>query len=255
MQSKESSKSSVTHKLKGAITAMRNDKTFLVTTVVIILIAAYLLHLVLPFGGPRQSAPPSHPQQSVLPQNRLISKPKNLTSEYLLNKTSGQSRPSVVDDPINVSVVINQSTLQVNRPFRVDIVFNGTFNFLNQNTSGYMQNIVGTEYVGFYSANATDMLVYNNRPNVSTYFTLGSPAYEFTPSGANPYNTSAILFNLTPTAATVGKTWYFCGGEFMTFKNNTGYSGIFDNLTYARIAVRNSTVINLMSPQCVARAI
>ncbi len=232
---------------RGSIT---KDKVFLVATAVVIVLMVILFYFVV-FGNNIQKSNTTSPPPQ---QFQSISKLKNLTSEYLYNKTSKASKVVIVNNPVSANVTINSTSLQVGKAFSVKILFNGTFDF-TQNTTAYVRNIINIEYVGFYNNGADDMLVYNNRPNVTDYFTLATQAHEYAPPNADAFNTTAIEFNLTPTSNTMGETWYFCGGEFITYENQTDRGAIFNNVTFNRLNVDNSTVINLISKQCVSRSV
>jgi hypothetical protein len=223
----------------------KKDISFLAVTALIIILTLILAVLLL-----AKVQVNSQPQSN--PQPQYISKLKNLTAEYLYNSTTKKLVANVTINSVNNITLNISSAPQVGQHFYVNITYNGIFNFIEYNSSAYVSNIISIKYVGFYENGSSDMLVYNNRPNVSDYFYEPSAPFDYTPKNSDLFNYTAISFNITPTANASGKEWVFCGGEFVTYKNNSNWGNLFNNLTFEKKSTENSTVIDMISSKCVS---
>ncbi|MDE1869317.1 MAG: hypothetical protein KGH60_05140 [Candidatus Micrarchaeota archaeon] len=169
----------------------------------------------------------------------------------MYNKTTGQlTKNATVQSVSSVSITSTTSSVSPGQRLTLTILYSGIFSYNLYNASSYLDKVTNINYFGFYTQGSNDMLVLNNMANASDYFViLGSPSV-YTPKGYSPYNYTATVFNVTPTSAASGKTWYFCGGNFLAYANST-WVPIFDNVTFFRQNVSTESYINTISSQCV----
>lgn len=176
---------------------------------------------------------------------------KNLTSISLYNKTTGQLvKNATVQSVSSISITSSTSSISTGQRLTLTILYSGIFSYNLYNASSYISKVANTNYFGFYTLGSSDMLVLNNMANASNYFIILGPSYIYTPKGYSIYNYTATVYNVTPTSAASGKTWYFCGGNFLAYSNST-WVPIFDNVTFFRQNVATSSYINTISSQCV----
>jgi len=182
-------------------------------------------------------------------QYRIVLKNLSYESYYTKNDALYQNVPIEIIRQITISV--NSNNTKVGSPINLSIVYTGVFNFNIYNSTPFIKNTIDIQYFGYYENGSTDMLVYNNKPNATKYFIENASPISFQPAGTFATSALGMKVRLTPTEAAANKTWIFCGGFFETFSNNTGWVGIFNNKTFARETVENSTVINKLSNSCV----
>ncbi len=221
------------------------DIAFIAVTCLVMVLALVLGALLL--GNVKINI--SHPASS--PQPQYTSRIRNLTGEYLYNYTTRKLVSNItIDRLFNVTINLSNSSLAVGKRFYANATYNGIFNFMVYNATAYVNDVIDIKYIGFYENGSDNMLVYNNRRNVSNYFNQVSTPEDYTPRNANLFNYTAISFNLTPTTNASGHEWFFCGGEFFAYKNNSNWGTIFNNLTFERKTVDNSSIINMISGKC-----
>jgi hypothetical protein len=232
-------------KKTGLVKRFTRDRTFFYTTLLIIALSIFLCLLIVSGKGNAQvnTVQPAVQQGSAYNASRL----KNLTAEYIYGK-SGEISGIALNLPLKATVSAPAIMAEGSNAL-VNVTYNGVFNFLIYNSTAYVQNVISIHYIGFYRNGSDGMLVFNNRPNVTSFFQIASQARVYSPSNTNPYNYTAIEFNITPTAKASG-IWFFCGGVFMAFKNNSGWGNQFNNLTFLKMDLNNGTVLNLISENC-----
>lgn len=227
---------------------MRKDRTFIVANLVvamlIVLLVLFSMHL--HFGSSAGTV--THNKAPVYPDRATL---KNLTYENLTSISTGKFYKTIEIYGIR-SIAINLSTGSATPGSNITltVLYNGTFNFGVYNASAFLNHVVQLNYFGFYQNGAKDMLVYNNRPNVTDYFTISKNPYITTPPGYNPYNYTETVVNVTPTVNASGKYWMFCGGTFLIYNNYTDWPNVFNRITYNRTDLSNSSVINYISSTC-----
>ncbi len=227
------------------------DREFLIVTGVVVALAAVLcIMLLLHYLGIRIDI------GSVI-QHVFGSRPsavlKNLTSEYLYNASSGRyDRAEVINYIRNVTVQASSPNASVGSPITVNVIYSGTFNFANYNSTAYVGGVVNIAYLGFYRQGWNVLLTQGNAQNVTQYFGYGSGGHAYQPAGTSGSGAFGEEFNLTPGPKAAGGDWYFCGGYFLTYHNDTSWGQLFTNMTYYRKSYANSTVVNHISSSCAA---
>ncbi len=227
---------------------IRKDRTFIIANLAVVVLIALLIlaNMHLHFGSSAvaitHNNAPSYPDRASL---------KNLTYENLTSISTGKFYKTIEIYGIrSVAINLSASSATPGRNITLSVLYNGTFNFGVYNASAFLDRVVQLNYFGFYQKGAGDMLVYNNRPNVTDYFTISKTPYITTPQGYNPYNYTETIVNVTPTVNASGKQWMFCGGTFLVYSNYTDWPNVFNRLTYNRTDLSNSSVINYISRTC-----
>lgn len=227
---------------------IRKDKTFIIANisvaVLIVMLALFSMHL--HFGS---NAPAiTHINAPVYPDRATL---KNLTYENLTSISTGKFYRTIEIYGIHsIAINLSSSNATPGRNVTLSILYNGTFNFGIYNASAFLDHVVQLDYFGFYQKGAKDMLDYNNKPNVTDYFTVSKNPYITTPQGYNPHNYTETVVNVTPSVNASGKYWMFCGGTFLIYNNYTDWPDVFNRLTYNRTDLSNSSVINYISSTC-----
>ncbi|MGC8651869.1 MAG: hypothetical protein ACP5UH_01290 [Candidatus Micrarchaeia archaeon] len=191
------------------------------------------------------SAPTTTTSQS---QYNVVLKNLSYESYYFKNGKLYQNVPIEIVN--NITINPSSNTVTVGSILNLSIIYTGTFNFNLYDTTPFIKNTVDIQYFGYYENGSENMLVYNNRPNATEYFISNATPKAFQPPGMAQNGALGMLVSITPTAAAAGKTWLFCGGFFEAFSNNTGWIGIFNNVTYAKVQISNDIVINRISGRC-----
>ncbi len=227
---------------------IREDRAFIVANlaIAILIVLLVLSSMHLHFGGNAagvtQTSAPVYSDRATL---------KNLTYETLTNiKTGRFYRTLEVYGIHSITINLSKSNAAPGNNITLRILYNGTFNFGVYNVSAFLNNVIQLNYFGFYQRGAKDMLVYNNKPNVTDYFIVSKNPYITTPLGYSANNYTETIVNVTPTVNASGKDWLFCGGTFLIYKNYTDWPDVFNRLTYNRTDLSNSSIINYISGTC-----
>jgi len=229
------------------------DKWFLGTSIFIIVLAVFLAVIVAyPGMFNHVNLNTNKSGTSTVVQSSLyIIKLKNLSYEnyYLKNGNLYQTVP--IEIVKNISISANRSTVSVNETLNLSLIYTGIFNFNIYNSSSFVKGTIDIQYFGYYENNTNGMLVYNNKPNATKYFVSIATPKAFAPPGM-PENTAlGMEVYIKPTAFAANKTWVFCGGYFEAFANNTNWVSTFNNVTYTKEAISNSSIINIISSRCI----
>ena len=220
-------------------------------TVLVILVLALVLFSVQnarPLSSGQKTTVSSNPSST----NNQISRIKNLTYEYIY--APGSSTPEAVAQMISVSEIktnATSSSVKYNSPFGIHILYNGYFGFDTgkYNSSAFLQKTKNLYYFGYRSTGAKNLLVYGSVANFTKYFILKNTSMTV-PSGLSPANYLQETVYLSPTINASGKTWYFCGGIFVSYLNNTHSATAFNTLNFNGTDVYNSSILNYVSNDC-----
>lgn len=229
---------------------MSTDYVFAITTVVIILLA---IVLVVAYLGYSSAAAHGAVQPNLSPKFEFTqySVLKNLTYVDLY---SFSTRKLVSQIPVisisSINASVNTPSAAPGKKIHVSVIYNGTFNFNNYNVSAFLNKTVNIYYYGYYSNGSDTMYVPGSEPNSTRYFTFVGNSNIITPPGASPASELELSLNITPTVNATGKVWSICGGVFIAFKNDSSWVSYFNNLTYHRTDVSNSTIFNRISNDC-----
>ncbi|MEM0150078.1 MAG: hypothetical protein QXW10_04235 [Candidatus Micrarchaeaceae archaeon] len=187
---------------------------------------------------------------TTIQQTQYVVKLKNLSYEnyYLKNGNLYQTVP--IEIVRNIEISSKEDTVGVGNMLNLSIIYEGTFNFNIYDASPFIANTIDVQYLGYYENGSKIMLVYNNRPNATQYFVINGTS-ELAPSGMAQNSAIGMNVRVKPTSLAANKTWVLCGGYFEAFANNTGWVNIFNNLTYQRENHSNSTIINMISSNCI----
>lgn len=223
---------------------------FSITIIIILALAAVLFYAQLPHTTKSLGTTTVTSSQSNT--NSYISRLKNLTYEYIYAPKN--SEPVALVQMIGISSISTNSSNNTVKPgglLGLHILYHGYFGFDTgqYNSSAFLRNTINLYYFGYRSPGANNLLVYDNVANVTKYFTLKNTSMEV-PNGMNPANYLEETAYITPTANAIGKSWYFCGGIFVTYSNNTNSGGIFSKLSFNGTDIDNSSVLNYVSDNC-----
>ncbi|MEM0148247.1 MAG: hypothetical protein QXY10_01490 [Candidatus Micrarchaeaceae archaeon] len=220
----------------------QSDKAFKVVSFLLLILALLLAALMLILAGNKYST--STPVQI---EKNIVSI-KNLTSEYI--KNSNASYTAIINMPKNVSIHLSTNNASLGTKVNITIYYYGTFGFLKYNSSAYLKSIENIYYFTFHTLGGATLLY--GMQNASNYFQLIKNKTEVTnPPNMNPYEYMQADFTIVPMPAASNKTWYFCGGIFITFLNGT-YAGKLNYLAHNNTHAYNESVINLISNNCSA---
>jgi len=245
----------------------KRDRSFFIATLLVlalvVILAVIIASMHLPNGGNGRAIPTTiaptiiiqtqngSPANSITAQG-YVAKIKNLTSESLYYKSNMSLIGNVVISNIySVGVTASPAMVQAGSVMNVSVLYTGEFGFDTYNSTPYLNATREVHYFGFYQEGANNMLVYENRPNVSNYFELlFNETVIGTPPGYSDTKYLSINFKVVPTANASGKTWDFCGGVFMSYSNNTNWGTEFNDLSFNRQNASNSTIFNKISGKC-----
>ncbi len=244
----------------------RKDRSFFIATALVaalvIILGVVIVVTHIPKGSPHGAVPTTTIAQvnssgaggSTASASNIsyVARIKNLTSESLFYKNNMTLIGNVVISRIyNVSVSAAPVVVQPGSILYVNVSYYGDFGFDVYNSTPYLNATREVHYFGFYQQGTNNMLVYENRPNVSNYFELlYNRTVIGTPKGYNNTKYLSIDFQVVPTQNASGKSWEMCGGVFMSYSNNTNWGTEFNNLTFNRENSSNFTVFNMISGKC-----
>ncbi len=241
----------------------RRDRTFFIATSLVAALVVVLIIIIVAMNAVKGAAHARTPTTTVpqdatttanggTPAHKYIAKIKNLTSESLYYQNNMTLFENVTISKINsVNVSAYPGAVQPGSTLYVNVTYTGEFGFDLYNSSPYLNATREVHYFGFYQQGTDKMLVYENKANVSSYFQLlYNKTVIGTPRGYNDTKYLSIDFQVVPMQNASGKSWYFCGGAFMSYANNTNWGNEFNNLTFNMKDASNATVFNIISSRC-----
>jgi hypothetical protein len=236
--------------------SIKSDKWFIGTSIFVVLLALFLAAAMAFPGAFRYSNRPSNSNAGnttpaiIAQQLQYNVVLKNLSYESYFFKDGKLYQNVPIETVDNITITPSANTVKVGNTLNLSLVYTGVFNFDIYYTQPFIENTVDIQYFGYYANGTTGMLVYYNKPNATKYFVENATPKAFSPAGMAANSATGMLVSIKPTAAAAGKTWVFCGGFFEAFSNNTKWVSVFNNVTYTKTNVSNSTVINRISRTC-----